>query len=188
MFHMNHVVVGIPCTKSSKQNGTKTGLGFQQNSHLSMGHNLKAEWCFALTSKLTKTMHIIDTVTPGCWEYTQNDPEKTRLGIQKRFNIVYIHHKIICVYIYDICACIYIYINICISTNFPIPEFSLPSSSWAPLKHLESSRLRAARARHSGRNVHRVRRRRKGLERFVVPPPGGSRPYRSSIWGFPKWW
>lgn len=43
MFHMNHVVVGIPCTKSSKQNGTKTGLGFQQNSHLSMGHNLKAE-------------------------------------------------------------------------------------------------------------------------------------------------
>ena len=65
------------------------------------------------------------------------------------------------------------------STNFPIPEFSLPI--WAPLKHLESSRLRAARARHSGRNVRRVRRRRRVLELFVVPPPVGSRPYRSSI-------
>ena len=151
-----------------------------------MGHNLKAEWCFALTSKSDKNYALTWLQDVG------NTPrmirKKTRLGIQKKWFNINLYALISLLYILFIYIYTYsLHHNITLmllvaplrSTNFPIPECSLPI--WAPLKHLESSRLRAARARHSGHNVRRVRRRRRVLELFVVPPPGGSRPYRSSI-------
>ena len=81
-------------------------------------------------------MHILGTVTreSECWEYSQNDPEKTRLGIQKNDLTLFIF-----MYVYTY---IYILMNIIWLFNVASSRRSTLSHPWVfspqPSGHLQN--------------------------------------------------